>query len=87
MTQNLQTVLRELLTLSADERRDLGEILARLPADKPTLSEQDLLDQLLLQRGVVSRLPAPPDPAAYRRWQPVTAEGKPLSETIIEERR
>jgi len=46
------------------------------------------LDEGLLAAGVIGHVPAPLiDLAYYRRWKPIAIKGKPLSETVIEERR
>jgi len=64
--------------------------LEQLPADKPKLSKLEQLDQLLLERGVISQIrpkPTAEDVARHRSWKPIPITGKPLSQTIIEERR
>jgi hypothetical protein len=50
------------------------------------LTEADFKQQLL-NSGLMSSLPTPADPASRPVFQPITIEGKPLSETIIRERR
>ncbi len=47
----------------------------------------DELNQHLLEAGLLSHLPARPDPASYQEFSPIVVEGEPLSETIIRERR
>jgi putative addiction module CopG family antidote len=47
----------------------------------------DELNQQLLEAGLLSHLPVRPDPAGYQEFSPVAAEGEPVSETIIRERR
>lgn len=90
VSPNVTRVLEEAKTLSLEERQQLRQMLERLPVDKPKLSKGEQLDQLLLQRGVISRIPpnaTEADIARFRAWKPVPIEGKPLSETIIEDRR
>ena len=48
---------------------------------------EDQLDQLLLEAGVISEIPPPiTDFTPYENRQPIEVKGKPISETIIEER-
>ena len=85
-SENLDRVLEGVRSLTAAERQELRTRLDTWP--KPSLSTEDDLDQRLLSAGVISHLPAPrTDPAPHRRWKPITVKGKPLSETIIKERR
>jgi len=54
--------------------------------DEPVKSTR--LRQALVARGLLE--PQPPhgkDPERFRNWRPVVIQGKPLSQTIIEERR
>lgn len=81
----LQDMLRQVKMLNPDQRRRLREELdnaAAAPAG-PTAEEQ--FEQLLLRDGLVEALPRPASPASAG-WQPVRIQGKPLSQTIIEER-
>ena len=54
-------------------------------AGKP-ITEQDFKRQLL-EKGLMSALPVPVDPAMRRDFEPIKLEGEPLSESIIRERR
>jgi Arc/MetJ-type ribon-helix-helix transcriptional regulator len=47
----------------------------------------DEVNRQLLDAGLLSRIPARPDPATYEEFSPIVVEGEPLSETIIRERR
>lgn len=50
--------------------------------------DEDQLERDLLADGTLDQAPPPiTDAMAYRQWQPIPWEGKPLSETILEERR
>jgi len=56
-------------------------------AEEP-LSEEENLEIEMLKEGILDRVPSAPfDQKTFEEWVPVTIEGKPLSETIIEERR
>ena len=85
-SENLDRVPEGVRSLTLAERQELRTRLDTWPSPSP--STEDDLDQRLLSAGVISHVPAPcTDPAPYRRWKPITVKGKPLSETIIEERR
>jgi hypothetical protein len=76
-------------SLSPEEMRRLRDLLdAALTVPGATQTREDQLDALLLSAGLMHRIPAPvADAGPYQRWQPVEVQGKPLSESIIEERR
>jgi hypothetical protein len=58
-----------------------------LAPPEAALSEEEL-DQELMREGVLDQVPAPlTDPSSYEAWTPVSIQGKPISETILEERR
>jgi hypothetical protein len=57
-------------------------------APESGMSLVDHLDQLLLDAGVISEtLPAITDFTPYENRRPIEVKGKPISETIVEERR
>ena len=84
----LEQVLRQVQSLSAQEQ---SELRSRLwPPSEPANAEQDKVAASLLGKGIISRIPPRPTAAEFARfkaWKPVKAEGKPISETIVEERR
>ena len=88
VSSNLIKVFEDAKRLTPSERRQLGQMLDSLT---PTESRQDAREQLrraLMAGGLVSHVPTgTKDLARYRAWRPIRIEGKPLSETIIEERR
>lgn len=87
-SENLERVLEEVRALTAAERQELRSRLEAWPTPTPTQSTEDELDQRLLVAGVICRIPEPvTDLAPYRGWKPVAVQGKPVSETIIDERR
>jgi putative addiction module CopG family antidote len=47
----------------------------------------DEINQRLLEGGLLSHIPARPDPATYREFAPIVVASEPISETIIRERR
>ena len=85
---NLEQVLEEVRTLTPDEQRQVRKLIDELLENSIPLSPEDLLEQRLLEAGIISEIPARvTDPAHHRDFKPIEVRGKPVSETIIEERR
>jgi hypothetical protein len=87
-TANLDQVIEEVKSLTPDEQRRLRELLDDLierPAPEPTEEE---VQRRLYEKGVIGEIPPPiTDLTPYRNRQLIEVRGKPLSETVIEERR
>lgn len=83
--------------LSKDSAKATGLAPAKSKALRKTLDAllrvhgktgEDRLEQMLLKEGLLSKIPPPiTDFALYQKRKPITIRGKPISETIIEERR
>jgi hypothetical protein len=87
---NFDQVWEAVKTLTPSQRRRLRKLIDALRFKGQPLTPQDELDLLLLKDGVIDRIPRPATDLAikaFEEYQPVPIEGKPLSETIIEERR
>lgn len=89
---NLEKVLKEVRALTPDEQRkvkDLVDSLLKSPDGiQSQMSPEDLLEQKLLEAGIISEIPKRlPTPEHLKDFKPVEVKGKPVSETIIEERR
>ena len=88
---NLEKVIEEVKALTSDEQRQVRELIDSLLTTSdaaPEVSLEDRLDQLLLEAGVISEIPPPiTDFTPYQNRKPIEVKGKPVSETIIEERR
>jgi len=85
---NVNKIYQAVKTLSDSEQDELRRLLDQ--RSTPIASAEGMLARLLLARGVISKVhPAPQkdDLARFESWQPVPVEGKPVSETMIEERR
>jgi hypothetical protein len=86
---NLEKVIEEVKTLPPDDLRKVKALIDSLlqaPVAEGPLEDQ--LDQLLLEAGVISEIPKRlPRPEHLKDFKPVEVKGKPVSETIIEERR
>lgn len=86
---NFEKAVEVVRALTAEERRQLRQFLEGLPPGPPETQDlQDELDRRLLADGLLSSIPPPiTDFTPYQNRKPVVIKGKPLSETIIEERR
>lgn len=90
VSPNVNRLLEEAKNLTLDERRQLRCMLDEPIAEPPAMSKEGQLARVLLQRGIISRIrpkATEADIARFEAWKPVPIKGKPLSETIIEERR
>ena len=84
ISQNVDRVLEAVKTLTPEEQRQVRDLIAKLPE---TAASAQGPDQILLARGVLRSIPVGKDPARFGAWRAVEIDGKPLSQTIIEERR
>ena len=87
-TANLDRLFEEVRALTPDEQRSLRNLVDELlAASAPQMTEEEF-EQHLLEKGIISRIPPPiTDLTPYRNRKLIEVKGKPLSETIIEERR
>ena len=72
--------------LQPEELQQLIEALSRDAEPRTGMSEEEFQAHLL-EAGIISDLPKPLAERQQSDFQPITVQGKPLSETIIEERR
>jgi hypothetical protein len=89
-TSNFDQIWEAVKTLTPRQQRRLGKMLHALPFMPQPLSPEHELQLLLLKDGVIDRIPRPPTVAeikTFEDYEAVPIEGKPLSETVIEERR
>ena len=88
---NLERLIEEVKALPPDDLlkvKTLIDSLLQAPSAESERSPEEQLDQLLLQAGVISEIPPPiTDFTPYENRRPIAVKGKPISETIIEERR
>ena len=89
--KTLEQVWQDAQALPEEDRERLRDRLADEPPTTRPRTEKEILDELdrrLLAKGIISRIPPPiADPESYRRYKPIEVKGKPVSETLIEERR
>lgn len=88
---SLEKVIGEVKALTQEEQlrvRELIDSMLESSAEtSSTLSPEDLLDQRLFEAGVISEIPRRiTDFTPYQNRKPIEVKGKPVSETIIEER-
>jgi hypothetical protein len=91
-TANLDQLMEQVRALSPSEQWRLLEYLDALlaiPAGSPVGEElsEDEFEKQLVSEGMISAPPPRTDLSSLNNWKPVEIQGKPLSETIIEERR
>jgi hypothetical protein len=94
MATDLTKLIQEVRSLTPDEKDRLRAVLSEessvpvraLPPPSPLTDEE--YQTRLVAAGLLKRVkPRHRDREAFDQFQPVEISGKPLSETIIEERR
>jgi hypothetical protein len=84
MTTAVQKILAEVKALSPAERQEIEAALREPGALRKPATDEDLA-ALLEREGVIAKRDRPLSPLPA--FEPISVKGKPLSETIIEERR
>ena len=90
VSPNVDRILQEAKSLTLDERQQFIELLQAQPAPLQPQSPEDQLAETLFRQGVIRKIPRKPtaeDIARFNEWKPIKVEGRPVSETLIEERR
>ncbi len=87
-TTALSRMLDEVKRLTPDEQRQLREAIDQWlspPAAPPT---EEQFERELVEAGILDEAPPPPGAREpTRKRKPIDVKGKPLSETIVEDRR
>ncbi|MBH8562697.1 hypothetical protein I8748_10990 [Nostoc sp. CENA67] len=84
--ETLNQILKQLETLDIKELQQLNQTIQRYLADKEESAKQASFHQSLIDSGLVKQI-------KHHAYEPINerrlihVEGKPVSETIIEERR
>lgn len=86
MTAIMQKIVEEVLRLDPAEQEELRAQLDRLQPDRVVSSHDLEYRQRLLDSGLLTNLPRA-QRAEEPEIAPVEIKGKPVSETILEERR
>ncbi len=79
--------LRLLVEQLADEELDAARDALRRLAKRYDDRDIPEYHRRLLEEGIIDRIPDPNGPRRGRRFKPIRIKGKPVSETIIEDRR
>lgn len=85
-----QEILAEIQKLPPEDRqRLLNALLPELrdQAEARQLTSEEEVDRILLAEGTISKIPALLADDEEETYEPIDVPGRPLSETIIEERR
>jgi hypothetical protein len=82
----LTQILAQLETLELEELQQLNQAIQRYLADKQETPQRATFHKALLASGLVKQLKQPSDSRQTER-RLIQVQGKPVSETIIEERR
>jgi hypothetical protein len=89
-SSDIDQVWEPVKTLTFSHQRRLPKLFNALRFTPRPLTPEDELDLRLLKDGVIDHIRRPlpkADRKAFEAHQPVPITGKPLSESIIEERR
>ena len=85
-----QEILAEIQKLSPEERqlllKALGLEIGEHVEGKQLTSEEEV-ERILLAEGIITEIPVRAPDEEEGAYQPIEVQGKPLSETIVEERR
>ncbi len=82
----LNQIMSQLRTLELEELKQLHQTIQKYLADREETDKQAAFHQALINSGLVKQIKQPSyNPISERRL--IQVEGKPVSETIIEERR
>ena len=86
-TSAVISIVNKIKKLSPDEQQELLTALESLFSPTPHLTEEEFHRRLAAEGRISIPLPKDRSRAAHHSFKPATVKGKPLSETIIEERR
>ncbi|MEX0712389.1 MAG: hypothetical protein WD403_11045 [Pirellulales bacterium] len=90
MATDIEKLIEEVRGLPPEEQRRIRTVLDE-ELSSPSLGQQSPKEELhrrLIQSGLLKEVKPPiTDLEPYKNRQPFKIEGKPLSETVIEERR
>ena len=86
-TATVTQIVKQIQKLSPNEQQELRTALGVLLTPTPSFTEEELHRQLAAQGRLSVPLPESRSRRVRRSFKPVPVRGKPVSETIIEERR
>ena len=83
-----QEIISTIQTFPASVQMEIVETLQKsLKKTAPSNPSEDQIEQILLAQGLISEIPKRVRDREEETYSPVEVTGKPLSETILEERR
>lgn len=85
----LERILEEVRTLTDEEKSRVRAEIDNLLGDQERKRREGEVIRRLQAKGLLTQVPTRKegDVERYRAWKPVGVEGKPLSESVVEERR
>ena len=87
VTSRLDRVFEEVKLLNPGEQRELGDMLKTLLEESQPRSIEDV-NRKLIERGLITGgTRASLSVEEFERFTPAAVRGKPVSQTLIEERR
>ena len=89
VSQNVNAVLRQVRSLTSEERQQLFEMLAK-QSDDPVQESRTAHAVALAAKGIVLTIPPEPGPeemARRKAWKPIKMAGGSLADDIIRDRR
>lgn len=89
MSLALQKIVDEIKELAPEQRRHVREMLGETETTETELHQREEdFHQKLYAKGLLIKIPHENiQRLPFDDWEPVKIKGKPISETIIEERR
>ncbi len=85
LNQALEKVVEQIKRLSLEEQLEIRNLLNEIPLTAEEIDKK--LQEELLAEGLVSEIKPSYLSLAKQNFKPIEIIGKPISETIIEERR
>lgn len=91
MQKTIEKIKSEVERLSEDDLQTVHDLvntlLEKRKEARPKMTEEEFAKHLY-EKGIIGKPPPPiTDFSHYENYEPVEVKGKPVSETIIEERR
>ncbi len=84
-SQVLEQVVEQIKSLTLDEQLQVRDLINEILLTPEEIDRQ--LQERLFKAGLVSEIKPPRSSLPERNFNPIEVKGKPVSETIIEERR
>ena len=82
-----QEIINAVRTFPVDVQEEIiGTLQKHLEKNTPSNPNEDEIERILLAKGVISEIPKRITDDEEETYAPVEVNGKPLSETILEER-